>query len=43
MDSLTLKDHQKKKKNCESVKKEKFAMKIFFHVMTNEVLKSCEK
>ena len=42
MDSLTLKDHQKKK-NCESVKKEKFAIKIFFHVMTNEVLKSCEK
>ena len=39
MDSLTLKDHQKKQKNCESYKKEKFAMKIFFHVMTNEVLK----
>ena len=38
MDSLTLKDYQKKT-NCESLKKEKFAMKIFFHVMTNEVLK----
>ena len=30
------------KKNCESVKKGKFVMKIFFQIMLNEVLKSCE-
>ena len=37
MDSLTLREHHKK--NCESVKKGKFVMKIFFQIILNKFYK----
>ena len=41
MDSFTLRKHQQKTANM--LKKKNFLMKMFFQIMLNEVLKSCEK